>query len=73
MYSLRIFKSTIDKLTVKNYLSREDCKNWELFSSKLQSLLGRDADSYREEYEQHRGSKVQACRKGSNPNSSLSN
>ena len=38
-------------LTVKNYLSREDCQNWELFCSKLQSLLGRDADSYREEYE----------------------
>ena len=38
-------------LTVKQILAKEDCENWDLFRSKLQSLLGRDNDSYREEFE----------------------
>ena len=38
-------------LTVKQILSKEDCQDWDLFRSKLQSLLGRDSDSYKEEFD----------------------
>ena len=38
-------------LTVKQILSKADCEDWDLFRSKLQSLLGRDCHSYREEFD----------------------
>ena len=40
-------------LTVKAVLSKDDVQNWDAFRKKVQSLLGRDSESYRDEFESY--------------------